>query len=120
MNILVVDDSAAMRMMILRTLRQAGFGSNNVAQAEDGEVALAYIRENSPDLILADWNMPNMTGIELLQALREEEIDIDFGFVTTESTVEMRRKATEAGAKFLIAKPFTVESFDKVLNMVLR
>lgn len=120
MKILVVDDSTAMRMMILRTLRQAGFGSNNVAQAEDGLVALAYIREHHPDLILADWNMPNMTGIELLKALREEDINTDFGFITTESTIEMRRKATEAGARFLIAKPFTVESFEKMLNTVLR
>lgn len=120
MKILVVDDSSAMRMMITRTLRQAGFGGNDVAQAEDGAVALEYIRENLPDLVLADWNMPNMTGIELLNAMNDEEINIDFGFITTESTREMRQKATDAGAKFLIAKPFTVESFEKVLNTVLR
>ena len=119
MNILVVDDSPAMRMMVVRTLRQAGFGGNDVKQAEDGAVALDMIRGDEPDLVLADWNMPNMTGIELLEALRAEDIKVDFGFITTESTTEMRKKATDAGAKFLIAKPFTVESFQKVLDTVL-
>ena len=119
MKILVVDDSAAMRMMVVRTLRQAGFGGNDVTQAEDGAVALDMIRESTPDLVLADWNMPNMTGIELLQALREEDNNVDFGFITTESTTEVRKVAKDAGAKFLISKPFTVESFEKVLSTVL-
>ncbi|MGB5247042.1 MAG: response regulator [Woeseia sp.] len=119
MNILVVDDSTAMRMMVVRTLRQAGYSGNDVTQAEDGAVALAQIRTSCPDLVLADWNMPNMSGLELLQALRAEGNEVDFGFITTESTQAMRRKATEAGAKFLIAKPFTVESFEKVLALVL-
>ena len=119
MNIPVVDDSTAMRMMVVRTLRQAGFGGKNVDQAEDGAVALESIRKKRPDLVLADWNMPNMTGIELLHALRTEGIDVNFGFITTESTQEMRKKATEAGARFLIAKPFTVESFEKALSLVM-
>lgn len=118
MKILVVDDSSAMRMMVVRTLRQAGFGKN-VEQAEDGAIALESIRKNVPDLVLADWNMPNMTGIELLEALRAEDIGVTFGFITTESTTEMRQKATDAGAQFLIAKPFTVESFEKVLKTIV-
>ncbi len=119
MKILVVDDSPAMRMMVVRTLRQAGFGGNDVTQAEDGAIALEAIRKETPDLVLADWNMPNMTGIELLEALRAEENNVDFGFITTESTTEVRKKATDAGAKFLISKPFTVEAFEKVLSTVL-
>ncbi len=119
MKILVVDDSSAMRMMITRTLRQAGFDGNDVEQAEDGAIALESIRNNEPDLVLADWNMPNMTGLELLEALRAEEIEVNFGFITTESTTEMRQKAADAGAKFLIAKPFTAESFEKALTTVL-
>ena len=119
MKILVVDDSSAMRMMVVRTLRQAGFGGKDVQQAEDGAVALESIRKSVPDLVLADWNMPNMTGIELLEAIRAENIDVTFGFITTESTAEMRQKATDAGAQFLIAKPFTTESFEKVLNTVM-
>ncbi|NOX68918.1 MAG: response regulator [Gammaproteobacteria bacterium] len=119
MKILVVDDSSAMRMMVIRTLRQAGFGGNDVEQAEDGSVALEAIRNSLPDLVLADWNMPNMTGIELLSALRAESIDVTFGFITTESTSEMRKRATEAGANFMISKPFTVESFQRALSAVM-
>lgn len=120
MKVMVVDDSSAMRMMIVRTLRQAGFGGNDVDQAVDGADALEKIRKSTPDLVLADWNMPNMTGIELLEALRAEDNTVTFGFITTESTTEMRRRATDAGAQFLIAKPFTVDSFEKVLATVVK
>lgn len=119
MNILVVDDSAAMRMMIVRTLRQAGFDGHDIQQAPDGAKALEIIRGCAPNLVLADWNMPNMTGIELLEAVRGDGIDVTFGFITTEGTQEMRDIATEAGASFLITKPFTPESFEKTLAPVL-
>lgn len=118
MKFLVVDDSSAMRMMIIRTIRQAGFGGNDVVQAGDGLEALEAIHKDNPDLVLADWNMPNMTGIELLEKLREEGNDVTFGFITTEATAAMRNKASKAGAKFLISKPFTVEAFEQVLAAV--
>ena len=119
MNILVVDDSSAMRNMIIRTLRQAGFGGNDIEQAEDGAVALEAVRAKLPDLVLADWNMPNMTGIELLEAMNNEGLKTLFGFITTEATPEMRSKASAGGAKFLISKPFSVESFEKVLGAIM-
>ncbi len=119
MNILIVDDSAAMRMMITRTLRQAGFDGHDLETAVDGAEGLEMIRANTPDLVLADWNMPNMTGIELLEAVRGDGIDVTFGFITTEGTAEMRAKATDAGASFLITKPFTPESFQEALSPVL-
>ena len=118
MKILVVDDSSAMRMMILRTLRQAGIDAGDVEQAEDGAIALDMIRNEVPDLVLADWNMPNMTGIELLEALRAEDIGVTFGFITTESGDELRAQATAAGAKFMITKPFTVDAFERVLDFL--
>ncbi|MFK8018465.1 MAG: response regulator [Pseudomonadales bacterium] len=119
MNIFVVDDSAAMRMMVVRALRQAGHSGKQITQAEDGQIAYDKITgdmANIPDLILADWNMPNMTGIELLHALNEKEIKTNFGFITTESTREMRQAATDAGANFLIAKPFTADSIERALD----
>lgn len=119
MKILIVDDSAAMRMMIARTLRQAGFDGHEIEQAEDGIAGLEAIRTSTPDLVLADWNMPNMTGIELLEAVRADGIDVTFGFITTEGTAEMRAKATAAGASFLITKPFTPKSFEQTLSPVL-
>ena len=119
MKILIVDDSTAMRMMVVRTLRQAGIGGRDVTQAEDGLVALEAIRKSEPDLVLSDWNMPNMTGLELLEALRAEDINVTFGFITTESTRDARKQATDAGAQFLVSKPFTLEAFEKVLNTVM-
>ncbi len=119
MDILVVDDSSAMRMMVVRALRQAGYDANSITQACDGQEAFDLICKKEPDLVLADWNMPNMTGIELLEKLREDKIGVTFGFITTESTGEMRKRATDAGAKFLISKPFTAEAFEKVRQTVL-
>ena len=109
-----------MRMIVKRTLRNAGFGDHEIWEAEDGAEALEGIREESPDLILCDWNMPNMSGLELLQSLTAEGFSIDFGFVTTEATPEMRSRAVEAGAKFLIAKPFTVDSFKMALEPFIK
>ncbi len=112
MKILIADDSKAMRMIVRRTLRLAGFGDFEVVEATDGKVALDMIHESEPDLVLSDWNMPNMMGIELLTQLRQEGIKVPFGFVTSEGTKEMRARAANAGAKFLIAKPFTEETFE--------
>ncbi|MGC1511964.1 MAG: response regulator [Acidimicrobiales bacterium] len=120
MDILIVDDSKAMRMIVARVLKKAGYGDNNLREAANGLEALAAIKEHCPDLVLADWNMPEMTGIELLQALRAEKINVDFGFVTSESTPDMRQKAVLNGALFFIAKPFTVESFQEVLTLAVK
>ncbi|HUM93123.1 MAG TPA: response regulator [Candidatus Competibacter sp.] len=120
MKILIVDDSSAMRMIVRRTLREAGYGHLEVLQAGDGDEALALIRKDTPNLIFSDWNMPNKNGLQLLEALNEEGFKIPFGFVTTESSAEMRGKASQAGAKFLITKPFTAEVFGKVLEAFLK
>jgi two-component system chemotaxis response regulator CheY len=119
MKILVVDDSKAMRMIIQRTLRQAGFAAHSVSEAGSGVEALAVLRKEHFDLVLSDWNMPEMSGIELLGALRNDNVSIQFGFITSEGTPAMRQQAADAGAAFLIAKPFTVESFEQTLRGVL-
>jgi len=116
MKILVVDDSRTMRMIVKRTLRQAGYGKLEVEEAENGAEALEKILVSQPDMVLCDWNMPVMTGIELLEALRDEGIDVKFGFVTSEGTPEMRAKAQAGGALFLIAKPFTALHFEDALG----
>ena len=119
MNILVVDDSLAMRMIVIKTLREAGYDGHDITQAEDGAKALDQIKSSEPDIVLCDWNMPNMTGPELLAALNDEGIKPKFGFVTTEGTDAMREKAEELGARFLIAKPFTPDSFKEALDKYL-
>ena len=116
MKILIVDDSRAMRLIVMKTLREAGYGGHDLSEAEDGAKALEAIKGDKPDLILCDWNMPNMTGAELLQALSDEGIETTFGFVTTEATQDMKDTATELGASFLISKPFTPESFRAALD----
>ena len=119
MLIMVVDDSAAMRLIVQKTLREAGFDGHTIKEAEDGVKALEMIMEEEPDLILCDWNMPNMTGPELLQALNNEGCEAIFGFVTTEATAAMREKANQLGADFLISKPFTSQDFEDALNEFL-
>lgn len=106
-------------MIVRKTLRQAGFGDHDVREAGDGVEGLKAIEEKKPDLVLCDWNMPNMSGIQLLEALRDRAINVPFGFVTSEGTVEMRQQAASTGAKFLIAKPFTVEAFETALKPLL-
>jgi len=118
-KILIVDDSKAMRMIVTRTLRQAGFAEHAVLEATDGVEGLATVAAESPDLVLSDWNMPNVDGIEFLRALRERGDQVRFGFVTSESTDAMRETALEAGALFLIAKPFTADTFAASLSGVL-
>jgi two-component system chemotaxis response regulator CheY len=118
-KILVTDDSRVMRQIVIRTLRQAGFDDHEIIQAGDGREALQMVGAEKPDLVLSDWNMPEMSGLECLEALRASGSQVPFGFVTSEGSPEMREKAANAGALFLIAKPFTEETFREALDGVL-
>ena len=120
MHILLVDDSRAMRRMLRSTLRAAGFGAHQISEAVNGEMALESIKTTAPDVVLSDWCMPCMTGIELLEALNNEGIKTKFGFVAAESSNEMRKRASDAGARFMLGKPFTPESFHSALEPVLQ
>lgn len=119
MKILVVDDSKAMRMIVTRTLRQAGYENHETKEASDGKEGLDAVHEWQPDVIISDWNMPNMNGLEFLQALKAEQFPGVFGFVTTEGSSKMRQTAEDEGARFLITKPFTVDRFQAELGSVL-
>lgn len=118
MKVLIVDDSKAMRMIVCRTLKQAGFNCA-VVEASNGAEALEVIRNDKPDVVLSDWNMPEMSGIELLTAVKAEQLEVRFGFVTSESSAEMKNLAMETGASFIITKPFTPETFELTLAPVL-
>jgi two-component system, chemotaxis family, chemotaxis protein CheY len=119
-RILLVDDSKAMRLIIRRTLRQAGIADEGIEEATNGAEALKAIRAKSPDLVLSDWNMPEMSGIELLAALTKDGKKVPFVFITSESTPEMRERAKAGGALGLIAKPFDAEKFREVLGPILK
>lgn len=118
MKILVTDDSKAMRMIVVRTLRQAGMAGHDIIEAENGREALDIVKAQGIDLVLSDWNMPEMTGIDLLKALRAAGSAVPFCFVTSEGSDEMRELAQQAGAMGLIAKPFTPEAFADTLASV--
>ena len=119
MNILVVDDSKAMRGIVMRAVKAAGLGEATYQEAGNGVEALAAIRAAPPDLVLTDWNMPEMSGFELIQALRAEGRQIKIGLVTSESDPGLRDQALAAGALFVLCKPFTPEAVKAALQPVL-
>lgn len=120
MNVLLVDDNKAMRLMLRRTLLQTGMTDLQVEEAENGSDALAKLTDVAPDIILSDWNMPEMGGVDLLRELRSRGCEIPFGFVTPDApTPQMRERATEAGAQFMIAKPFNIQRFRDLLETAI-
>jgi two-component system chemotaxis response regulator CheY len=117
MDILIVDDSRTMRMIVQRAIRQAGFRSLVFGEAENGRHALQQLETCSPKLILSDWNMPEMSGIDFLVQLRTTA-EIPFGFITSEASPEIRELAMESGASFLITKPFSPEDVQDALSKI--
>jgi two-component system chemotaxis response regulator CheY len=117
MNILLVDDSKAMRALVRQALQQTGMCDLRVEEAENGSDALAKLAQGLPDLILSDWSMPEMTGIELLRELRSRGCRVRFGFITCQApSAAMRETAFQAGAQFMLAKPFSAQHFRELLR----
>jgi two-component system chemotaxis response regulator CheY len=119
MHILVVDDSKAMRSIVIRAVKGAGFADASYQEVGNGAEALAAIRQKSPDLVLSDWNMPEMSGFELLRALRAEGNEVKVGLVTSESDPTLRDQAMQAGALFILCKPFTPDAVKAALQATL-
>lgn len=119
MRFVVVDDSKVMRAIITRLLRQTRFRAADVVEADNGAAALECLRSDGADLVLTDWNMPVMTGIELLEAMRSEDLAVPVGFITSESTVEMRQVALSSGARFVVTKPFNADTLEEAIGAVL-
>ena len=120
MKVLIVDDSSAMRMIVKRTMRQAGFGGHTVSEAANGKEALDSIQGDKPDLVLTDWAMPEMNGIELLKAIKEQGIGVKVGVVTSQGSAAIQQQAKDEGALFVLTKPFTPDSFKAALDPVLK
>ena len=120
-TVLVVDDSVMMRKVVLRTLKMAGVEFDNVLEAGDGQEALTLLRENSVNLIMCDINMPVMSGLELLQKIKEEKLapGVPIVMVTTEGSEPQVRQAILAGARGYIRKPFTVEHIENNVKPLL-
>ncbi len=116
MRLLIIDDSRAMRLIIKRTIRQAGYGHHDIQEANCANDAIGQIKTDPPDLVLCDWNMPGMSGIELLQQLRSDGCEVRFGFITSERSLERRQMAREAGALFMVSKPFDSQTLQMALG----
>jgi two-component system chemotaxis response regulator CheY len=109
MKILVVDDFSTMRRIVRNLLVELGFSSPLIQEADDGESAIAILRAQPFDLVVTDWNMPNMTGIELLRAIRAEDAlkGMPVLMVTAENNRDQIIAAAQAGVNGYIVKPFT-------------
>jgi two-component system chemotaxis response regulator CheY len=110
-TVLVVDDSAMMRKVILRVLKMADVEFELALEAGDGSVALNLLRTHQVALIMCDINMPVMSGLQLLQQIKEEKlaVGVPIVMVTTEDSEPQVRQAILAGARGYIRKPFTVD-----------
>ena len=119
MDILIVDDYKTMLRIIRNLLKQLGF--ENVDEATDGTAALQKIRERPYGLVISDWNMEPMTGIELLREVRADEKvkGTPFIMVTAESKTENVIAAKQAGVNNYIVKPFNAETLKRKMNSVI-
>lgn len=120
-NVLLVDDSATMRKIIGRTLRQAGIDFDNIFEAGDGQEALTVLESESVDIVLSDINMPNMNGIEFLRekAGRDAIKDIPVLMISTETGDDIIGEAKSLGAAGSIKKPFTPDKVNEILGPLL-
>ena len=116
MKILVVDDFETMRKVVQNILRQLGF--ENVSEAENGEDGYRMTKSGDFELIISDWNMPVMSGLEFLKAVRADEKTktIPFLMVTAEALKENIIQAIQSGANNYIVKPFTPQTFEEKLS----
>ena len=114
MKFLVVDDSATMRRILMNALKK--MGHEEFVEAEDGEVALKKLKEGGIEVIITDWNMPNMSGLDLILAVRETDREIPILMVTTNAAKDDIIQAIKAGATNYIVKPFTPDTLAEKLN----
>ncbi len=118
MKILIVDDFSTMRRIIKNLLRDLGF--NNTSEADDGNTALPMLQNGSFDFLVTDWNMPGMTGIDLLKAVRADEnlAHMPVLMVTAEQKREQIIEAAQAGVNGYIIKPFTAQTLKEKLDKI--
>lgn len=120
LKFLVVDDFSTMRRIVRNLLKELGFA--NVDEAEDGIAALAKLRSSSFDFVVSDWNMPNMTGLDLLKEIRSDANlkHLPVLMVTAEAKKENIVSAAQAGASGYVVKPFTAATLEEKLNKIFQ
>jgi two-component system chemotaxis response regulator CheY len=120
-NVLIVDDSAAMRAVVKKTIKVSGFKVGEYWEAADGREALDILANEWVDLVLSDINMPNMNGLELLAKMSKDQDlkPIPVVMITTEGSEKSVQKSEELGAKGYIKKPFQPEDIRRILNQIM-
>jgi two-component system chemotaxis response regulator CheY len=120
MKVLVVDDFATMRKIVRNILKQIGF--EDITEAEDGNVALRVIKSESVGLVVTDWNMPNMNGLDLLREIRgnPDTAGLPVLMVTAEGLKENVMDAVKAGVNNYVVKPFTAEVLQEKIETIFR
>ena len=119
LRILVVDDFATMRRIIRNLLQDLGF--SNIAEADDGNTAWPMLQNGSYDLLITDWNMPGMPGLDLLKAVRADarRAKLPVLMLTAEAKREQIVEAAQAGVNGYVIKPFTAETLKAKLEKIL-
>jgi two-component system chemotaxis response regulator CheY len=120
-KVLIVDDSLPMRAIIKKVVKVSGFNVGEFFEASSGDEALDILKDQWLDLVLTDYNMPHMDGLELLDRMKKDELlqSIPVIMITTESGRERVKEFMEKGAADYIRKPFTPEEIREKLNRVL-
>lgn len=120
MKVLIVDDMSTMRRIVKNILKQLGF--SNMEEAENGQEGLQKLRADTYGFVVSDWNMPVMTGIDMLRAIRADEKlkHIPVLMVTAEAQKENLVEAIQAGVSNYIVKPFTAETMQEKLNKIFK
>jgi len=120
MKVLVVDDFATMRRIVKNVLKQIGF--TKIVEADDGSTALAVLKNDRVDLIISDWNMPKVTGLELLKAVRGDDSmkNIPFLMVTAEGQKDNIVQAVQARVSNYVVKPFTPETIQEKIEQMFK
>lgn len=119
LTVLIVDDFVTMRRIVKKILRDLDF--QNIIEAEDGSAALDVLKSTKVDLIVSDWNMPRMSGLELLKLVRSTDSikEIPFLMVTAEAQKENIIEAVKAKVSNYIVKPFTVATLEEKLAKIV-
>ena len=120
MKILVVDDFSTMRRIVRNLLVELGFSGPLIQEADDGENAMVMLKSQPFDMVVTDWNMPNMTGIDLLRAIRAEAAlkGLPVLMVTAENNRDQIIAAAQAGVNGYIVKPFTAATLQEKLTKI--
>ncbi|MFW6122895.1 MAG: response regulator [Thermodesulfobacteriota bacterium] len=120
MKVLVVDDFATMRKIVRNILKQIGF--EDIIEAEDGTAALRLIKNDKVGLVVTDWNMPNMDGLDLLREIRQnpQTSNLPVLMVTAEGLKENVMEAVKAGVSNYVVKPFTAEVLQEKIETIFK